>query len=284
VEDIMLRPILIVSLAALPLAAHADDCRFGAERSLDVDAGGVRTFKLDTGAGDLDVVGVPGLARIEIRGKACASEEAALAGIQFVEQHEGAVASVATKIPNEGFQWALFGGQYAYLDVHVRMPAGMKLDLRDSSGDLEVSGLTGGVDVVDSSGDITLRDLGGPVNVTDTSGDIDVRGIAGDFTVISDTSGDIQIADVRGDALVREDSSGDVEFHRVAGNARVDRDSSGDIEFDDIGRDAGVGSDSSGEIRARHVRGNFNVQSKSGGSKNIAYSDIGGKVSIPPAD
>jgi hypothetical protein len=281
VEDFMRRLALIISLTALPLAAVADECRFSAERVLDVDASGVRTLKLDTGAGDLDVVGVPGLARIEVRGKACASEEATLAGIQFAQQREGAVAGVGTKIPKEGSDWTLFGSHYAYLDVHVRMPAGLKLDLRDSSGDLVVAGLTGGVDLVDSSGDITLHDLGGAVSVTDTSGDIDVRGVDGNFTIVSDSSGDIRITDVRGDAVVREDSSGDIDFNHVTGSARVERDSSGDITFDDIGRDAGVGSDSSGTIRADHVRGNFTVESKSRAKDTIVYSDIGGKTSIP---
>ena len=279
----MLRAALIVSLTALPLTALADDCRFSAERTLDVDAAGLTSFKLDTGAGDLDVVGVPGLARIEVRGKACASEQTELAGIQLDQRRDGAVASVGTLIPDAGGSWSLFGSHYAYMDVHVRMPAALKLDLRDSSGDLEVSGLSGGLDLIDSSGDITLRDLAGAVNVTDTSGDIDVRGVAGPFTIIADSSGDIGIADVEGDAVVREDSSGDITFHHVTGSARVDRDSSGDIEFDDIGGDASVGSDGSGEIRAGHVRGNFTVDKKADAA-NISHGDIGGKVSVPGSE
>lgn len=277
----MLRVATLVFLALLPFAAYADDCAFRAERALDIDAHGLSAFKLDTGAGDLVVEGVPGLARIEIRGKACASEERALAGIQLVQQREGAVATAATTIPDESSGWKLFGSRYAYMDVHVRMPAALKLDLRDSSGDLEVSGLRGGLDLTDSSGDIDLHDLGGTVSVADTSGDINVRGVDGDFTIVADSSGDIEIADVRGDALVRSDSSGDVDFKHVSGNARVDHDSSGDITFDDIGRDASVGTDGSGEIRADHVRGNFTVDSKANAA-GINYSDIGGKINVPP--
>jgi hypothetical protein len=278
----MLRAALTVALTALPLAALADDCRFSAERALDIEAGGLNSFRLETGAGDLDVVGVPGLARIEVRGKACASEQAALAGIQLDQRREGAVASVGTLIPDEGADWSLFGSHYAYMDVHVRMPAALKLDLRDSSGDLDVAGVTGGVELTDSSGDVTLHDLGGGVSVTDTSGDIDVRGIDGDFTIVADSSGDIDIADVTGDAIVHEDSSGDVDFRQVRGSARVDRDSSGDIGFDDIGADASVGADGSGEIRATRVHGNFTVERKADAS-NISHADIGGKVSLPPA-
>ncbi|MGH8174018.1 MAG: DUF4097 family beta strand repeat-containing protein, partial [Rhodanobacteraceae bacterium] len=223
----MLRVALFALLTGLPLAALADnDCDFTAERTLDFDAKGLGAFKLDTGAGDLTVEGVPGLAQVEVRGKACASEEKALASIQLFQQREGDIATVGTKIPDEGFTWSLFSSHYAYMDVRVRMPSGLKLELRDSSGDLEVSGLTNGVDLKDSSGDIELHDLVGSVNVTDTSGDINARTISGDFTVLSDSSGDIRIDDVKGSAVVQEDSSGDVAIRHVTGDARVDRDSS----------------------------------------------------------
>ena len=277
----MLRIVAIV-LFALPLVALADDCEFRAERSLDIDAKGLTLFKLDTGAGDLVVEGVPGLARIEVRGKACASEEGELAGLQFAQQREGATVTVGTVIPDEDSNsFSLFGGHYRYIDVQVRMPAGLKLDLRDSSGDLEVSGITNGLDLKDSSGDIKLHDLGGAVNVTDTSGDIDVSGVAGDFTVISDSSGDINVEKVKGSAVVQEDSSGDITLKHVGGDARVDRDSSGDINFIDIGRDAVVGVDGSGDITADGVKGNFTVGAKSSTSGEIRHHDVGGTVTLP---
>lgn len=277
-------PIVLTVLTVLPLAALADDdCRFRAERSLDVDGKGLSVFKLDTGAGELVVEGVPGLAQIEVRGKACASEQEALAAIQLVQQREGSTATVGTRIPDTNGNWTLFASHYAYMDVHVRMPAGLKLDLRDSSGDLEVSGLTNGLDLKDSSGDILLRDLAGNVNVTDTSGDIEVRGISGDFTVISDSSGDINVDDVKGSAVVQEDSSGDISLRHIGGDARVDRDSSGDISFVDIGRDAVVGLDGSGDITADNVKRNFTVGAKSSSSGEIRQHGVQGQVTLPPS-
>jgi len=277
----MLRVFTFVLLTGLPLAALADDCDFKAERALDVDPKGLGALKLDTGAGDLIVEGVPGLAKIEVRGKACASEQNALAGIQLFQQREGTVQTIATIIPDEGFNWSLFNSHYAYMDVHVRMPSGLKLDLRDSSGDLEVSGLTNGLDLKDSSGDIVLRDLVGAVNVTDTSGDIQVNGVSGDFTVISDSSGDIVVDGVKGNAVVQEDSSGDISLRHVTGDARVDRDSSGDIDFADIGKDAVVGADGSGNVVADNVGGNFTVGAKSGSGGEIRHHGVKGKVSLP---
>jgi hypothetical protein len=278
----LLRLVMGLSLA-VPLAAWADDCEFTAERSIDVDAAGLASMKLDTGAGDLIVEGKPGLTKIEVRGKACASDEAMLGKIQLAQQREGAVESIGTVIPEGDSDLSLFGSHYAYMDVRVRMPAGLKLDLRDSSGDLEVSGLVNGLDLKDSSGDISLHDLAGAVNVTDTSGDINVKAIAGDFTVISDSSGDIDVDDVKGSAVVKEDSSGDITLRHVGNDARVDRDSSGDITFEDVGHDAVVGVDGSGDITADGVKGNFTVGAKSSSSGAIKQHNVGGQVTLPPA-
>ncbi|MGA8277746.1 MAG: hypothetical protein WB784_06090, partial [Rhodanobacteraceae bacterium] len=147
----MLRTVIILALSGLPFLANADDCAFRADRSVDIDAGGLTGLKLDTGAGDLTVEGMPNLNRIEVRGKACASEQAALAGLQIEQRRDGASAIVATRIPDQGSSWSLFGNHYAYIDVTVRMPAQLALTLRDSSGDLEIGGVSGTVHLTDSS-------------------------------------------------------------------------------------------------------------------------------------
>ena len=282
-DSTMRRTVPLLALAFLSTEALAiNDCEFHADRSLDVDAKGLSLFKLDTGAGDLIVEGVPGLAKIEVRGKACASDDKSLAGIQLSQERQGSTATVGTQIPdNSGL--SLFESHYTYMDVHVRMPAGLKLELRDSSGDLEVSGLTNGLDLKDSSGDIKLTDLAGDVSATDTSGDIEVRRISGNFTVLSDSSGDIIVDDVKGSAVVEEDSSGDISLSHVDGDARVDRDSSGDINFSYIGRDAVVGVDGSGDITAENVKGNFTVGAKSSSGGEIRQHDVHGQVTLPPS-
>lgn len=277
----MLRKTLLIPLMLLPIAAQADDCRFSAERALDIDAAGLTTLRLDTSAGDLAVRAEAGLARIEVRGRACHSEEAGLAGIQLHQQRTGQEATVAVVIPDAGSSSGWFGDHHAYMDVRVRMPAGVKLDLRDSSGDLAVEGLRAGLDLTDSSGDIELEDIGGGIEISDSSGDIEARGTKGDITIRSDSSGDIDIIGVEGNVMVREDSSGEIDLRDVTGDAEVDRDSSGDIGFDTIGGSARVGADGSGGIRADQVRGDFTVERKSNVDA-IRHSGVGGRVSLPP--
>jgi hypothetical protein len=279
----MLRTILLLPLALAPLAALADDCGHAAERTLDIDAAGVSTLQFDAAAGELDIRAVPGLARIEVRGRACHSEEEGLAEIQLRQERTGADVRVSAIIPDPGSRWGLFGGSHAYMDLRVRMPDGIRLVLRDSSGDLRVEGLRAGLDLTDSSGDIELHDIGGGIEVADSSGDIDARKIVGDFMVRSDSSGDIDIAGVEGSVRVRDDSSGDVDIRDVTGDAEVGRDSSGNITFDTIGGSAKVGSDGSGDIRASKVRGDFTVERKAN-ADDIRHRDVGGRVNLPQAD
>lgn len=279
----MLRSILLLPLALAPLTALADDCDHAAERTLDIDAAGISTLHFDASAGELDIRAVPGLARIEVRGRACHSDEEGLAGIQLVQERTGADVRVSAVIPDPGSRSGLFGNSHAYMDLRVRMPDAIRLVLRDSSGELRVEGLRAGLDLTDSSGDIELHDIGGGVEVADSSGDIDARTIEGDFTVRSDSSGDIDIAGVEGNVRVRDDSSGDIDIRDVTGDAEVGRDSSGSITFDTIGGSTKVGADGSGDIRASKVRGDFTVERKAN-ADSIHHRDVGGRVSLPQSD
>src|SRR5690606_36678595 len=104
---------------------------------------------------------VPGLARIEVRGHACHSDEECQQGIQLQQERSGADVRVSAVIPDAGSRSGLFHDSYAYMDLRVRMPDGIRLVLRDSSGELRVEGLRAGLDLTDSSGEIELTDLAG---------------------------------------------------------------------------------------------------------------------------
>lgn len=269
-------------VAAFSASAFADDCAFSARRDLDLPAAGLNRVILQTQAGDLRIVGVAGMTTVELRGRACAASAGQLEKLQLQQRSGGGRLEVSTTAPEDS-DMKLFGANYAYIDLEVRMPQALALELSDSSGDIEISD-AGAIDLTDSSGDITVRDPRGDVRVRDTSGDIEIDGAQGSVVVASDSSGDIEIDGARRDVTIENDSSGDIEIRKISGSARVDRDSSGDIRFRSIGGDAEVGIDSSGRIYADGVKGNFTVGSKSGGRSGIEYSDIGGKVSLPDHD
>lgn len=274
----------VAALLAIAFSASvfADDCVFNARRDLDLPAAGLNSLILKTQAGDLRIVGVAGITKVELHGKACASSAEQLEKLQLQHRGGGDRLEVNTTAPDEK-EMKLFGSNYAYIDLEVRVPQTLALELTDSSGDIEITD-SGAVDLTDSSGDITIHDPRGDVRIRDTSGDIEIDQAQGNVVVASDSSGDIEIEGARLDVTVENDSSGDIEIKKVSGNARVGRDSSGDIRFRSIGGNAEVGTDSSGSIYADGVKGDFKVGSKSGGRSGIEYSDIGGKVSLPDHD
>lgn len=280
-----MRRLLTFVLVAAAAPAFADDCAFRADRSLDLDAAGLAMLSLATGAGDLHVEGVPGLARVELRGKACASSQALLDQIKFDAKRDGNTQQAMTSLPdtsNNGGGW-FGGGEYAWMDVAVRVPAKLALEARDSSGDAEFEHVAS-LKLQDSSGDINVRDVTGDVSIEDSSGDIVVEDVVGSVLVPHDSSGDIRIANVRGNAEVKSDSSGDINFRHIEGNARVGDDSSGSIVFRDVGHDAAVDDDSSGDIDADDIGGSFTVGRKSGGDRNIHHSGVKGTVKLPGRD
>lgn len=272
-------------LTVLSGAVYADDCAFTAQRELSVAAAGASLLKLQTMAGDLRITGVPGLAAVELRGKACASSAETLEKLTLQQKRDGGTIAIHTTAPDEKdiSSSGLFDSRYAYIDLEVRLPQALALELQDSSGDVEIAA-AGALDISDSSGDLSIVEPRGPVRVRDSSGDIEIKDTQAAVTIVSDSSGDIEIDGVRGDVTVEEDSSGDIEIEKVTGSARVGSDSSGDIRLRNIDGDAEVGVDSSGGIYADSVRGSFRVGRKAGGRSSIEYKNIGGQVSLPEHD
>ena len=122
---------------------------------------------------------------------------------------------------------------------------GVKLDIDNSSGDVNVANLRASTSKIEaSSGDITLRSIIANLEVETSSGDIDIDGLTGDSEIES-TSGDQDIYNSKGDIQTRA-SSGDITISGFKGEIEVQA-TSGDVEIR-----KGVGS-----IRARTSSGNI---------------------------
>lgn len=237
-------------------SAHAGDCAY--EKAIDVtlDLAGSELLSVAAAAGDLTITGEAGTTAARVRGKLCVSEEQWLNEAE-VHTEGGRKASIAVSLPGTG-GWGFVFDRYAYVDLDIEVPAGLALDIRDSSGDMTVHG-TGPVAIQDSSGDLELEDVNGGTVLKDSSGDIELRRIGGDVTVRQDSSGDIHGRDIRGSVLIEHDSSGEIRFEAVSGDYVVEQDSSGDIVADTVGGDFRVLRDGSGEVRHAAVSGEVEV-------------------------
>jgi hypothetical protein len=243
---------LALALIAAPAGAWDLDCRHSAERELRVDAAGASRIEIAARAGDLEVrAGAP--SQVQARGRACASTPEFLEQTQIRSVREGGTLKVFVQVPEEMKGIGLF---YARLDLEVDVPAGVPVEVIDSSGDATITGVRL-TKLTDSSGDTTLRGITGDFEVNDSSGDLRVENAAGKVT-ITDSSGDIVVRGAQ-DVVVRSDSSGDVDIARVAGSVRIENDSSGDIDVTDVGHDVAVLADTSGAVRVSGVKGTVSV-------------------------
>lgn len=266
---------LALLLALVPAFAAATECRYSEPRQFDLDAAALKTVAFDLGSTDLVVEGVPELARVEVRGKACASDPARLAELVVDQRVEGDRATITPR-GTHGINIGLFHSSYAYIDLEVRVPARLALDIRSTSGDAKVRGVAAArFDA--SSGDLEVHRVAGALTVEVSSGD--VRGDDLGRAEIRTSSGDIRLRDVHGDIEVARSGSGDLTFDSVSGSVRIDRVGSGDVEVSRTGGDVAIDSIGSGDVNVNAIGGNFSVRSR--GSGDVAHRDVRGTVSVP---
>lgn len=268
-------------LALLPLTASAAmPCKFSAPRNADIDAAGLKSLQLGLGSADLDIQGVPGLARIEVRGTACASDASWLNDLQLTSGHSGERATVNVENHRDGSSFNLFGSSYAYLKLQVRVPAALLVDIDSGSGDVHATDLAS-LDFQSGSGDLVADRITGALALALGSADVKATRV-GSVDLHRTGSGDVHVDGVQGNVQADHSGSGDLFFSNVDGSVHVGTTGSGDVTLRHVGRDAKVGSTGSGDVDAEDVGGNFTVGSN--GSGDIHHENVKGQVSVPKSD
>jgi hypothetical protein len=206
------------------------------DRALNLDAGGISALQIEAGAGSLEVTGVDGLDQIEVEAiitvpgrnddKARNKIESDL---ELTLEERGGKA-ILRSIFEDGI-WDF--GDSPSVQLIVRMPAQLDLNVDDGSGSLVVENVHGDIELVDGSGSISMSDVGGSVDVDDGSGSIDIRGVGGDIS-ISDGSGSITVRDVAGSVVV-DDGSGSINVADIEADLIIVSDGSGGLNFSNIG-------------------------------------------------
>jgi hypothetical protein len=240
--------------------ASADSCRYEKEINETLNLAKSDLLTISAGAGDLDVIGVPGTGEAVIRARVCASKQDWLEESNVITT-PGKLAEITTSLPNSDGSWMSLGNSYVWMDLAIEVPESLAVEVKDSSGDMSLKNVAV-VQIKDSSGDIEVVKARDSITINDSSGDIEIDGANGDLTIESDSSGDIEVTDIHGTVLVMQDSSGDIEATDISDNFVVERDSSGDISANDIGGDFRVLKDGSGSIKSRDVQGEIDIPSK----------------------
>ena len=230
-----MRKIFVIGLLVVGFTpAAASD--YAETRELNLDAAGVDSLFIDAGAGSIEVKGDPGLDRIEVVARIIvedadeerASKKIAKSMTLSLERRDDMARLDAY------FRQGFWGGSSgARIDLEVRMPAQVGLEIEDGSGFIDVQGIAAAVSIDDGSGSIDVRDVAS-VYIDDGSGSIDVNVVAGDVEI--------------------DDGSGSIEVRQVGGSVTVD-DGSGDIDIRDVEMDVIIIDSGSGGVRLADVRG-----------------------------
>ncbi len=247
----------LISASLFSAGLKAEDCEFEKQIDMKLDLAGSDSLAVIAKAGKLTITGSSDTNEAIISGTVCVSKESWLEK-SSVETRGGKSARIEVNLPSTDGGWMIFGDRYARLDLELIVPDDLRLDVKDSSGSMDIRGV-GALKVKDSSGSIEIEDTNGPVSLEDSSGSITLNRIGGDVTIVSDSSGSISGRDINGFVLVKKDSSGSIHFTDVTHDFIVEQDSSGGIVAERIGGDFKVFKDSSGGIRSSDIAGEVSI-------------------------
>lgn len=252
----MFRPLVFLLLLA-PLAAFAtDQCKYSAPRHLQADLAGVRSVRIDVNSYDLHVNGSAALQGLELDGRACASDQSMLERLT-VSQHREGDRLVIELGADHHMGFSLFGSSYSDLEVTVKLPANLPVEVEVGSGDADVTGVAQ-LETHVGSGDLHVHRIAGAFRTSVGSGDVDAEDV-GSLDAGSIGSGDLKVRGVKGDAHIGNVGSGDVSLGRVAGSVHADTLGSGDLTVEDVGGDLHLGAKGSGDVEYHGVKGKVSV-------------------------
>jgi hypothetical protein len=260
---------MVVVIATAPFLAYSwdNDCRYSEPREVVVKTDRAGAIHIKAGAGFLHVRGEQGLDEVQVTGEACAKKKSQLEEVTVDGRVVGGEVRIETHQPRHG---------NTRLDLTIKVPAEMKVEIDDGSGEIVISDVAG-AEIEDGSGEISATRINGDLEVTDGSGEIEVRDLDGDLR-ISDGSGEIEVRHVTGSVSLN-DGSGEIEIERIDGDVKIRSDGSGDISVEQVGGSLHIGSDGSGSIFAEEITGDFIVDRD--GSGEIDHRNVGGRVDIP---
>lgn len=208
-------------------AAYGEDLDYEL-RTQTISASGITRLIAVTGAGSLEIIGEAGRQDIEYVAEIHARNTSE---VQLALDASGNSARLNADAHNGRRQ-----GGWARIDLLVRMPAQMALDLEDGSGEITIKGMQGQVLINDGSGALYL-DGAASATIKDGSGEMEVENIAGDLDI--------------------DDGSGEIRVRHIGGIVTVN-DGSGAIDIDDAGG-LNIINSGSGGLRIREVQGAVSI-------------------------
>lgn len=163
------------------------------------------------------------------------------------------------------------------LTYRIGLPEGATAAVNTLSGDVQISGAGGELDITTASGDVEIDTAGGPLQVTTISGDVEIGAVQEGPVAISTTSGDIDLRSARG-AIAAQSVSGQIDMRDAQADTLALSTTSGDIRYDGALRGDGSHrvASISGDVELRLPESNslaFNASTVSGNIRSAFSPD-----------
>lgn len=231
-------------------------------KHLRLSAAGIELLEIDCGAGYLEVAGIEGLDKIEVKA------EIILKGLSEREAQRFIKNNVKLSLEKRGNRAVLISGIRSSssfldwgekrIDLTVKVPKNIDLDVEDGSGSIDIEDITGSLEIDDGSGSIDIVKITGNIEIEDGSGTITIEGCNGNID-IDDGSGDIEARDIDGEISI-DDGSGSIDIRNADGDVEIS-DGSGSIYINGVEKDVNIKTDGSGSIKVVNVKGNVRIPS-----------------------
>jgi hypothetical protein len=229
-------------------------------RTLTLNTQNLSEFKVDAGAGSLSIKGAADTNTITVKATIrlnTSSEDKAKRFLaDYLDLRLDKRGSKALLVSDFDDGWSISswigGNMNSRIDIELTMPDGMKLDVDDGSGNIEIRDLTNHVEIDDGSGSMELERIGGGLKIDDGSGNINIQAVQGNVR-IDDGSGNVNLETISGNVVI-DDGSGSITIEDVTGSVEID-DGSGNIRVDHVSENVNIVDNGSGSSRISNVDG-----------------------------
>ncbi|MFH2035052.1 MAG: DUF4097 family beta strand repeat-containing protein [Candidatus Zixiibacteriota bacterium] len=246
-------------------------------KKMEISTDQIRLFKVDCGAGSLEIEGVEGMDKIEVKAEIYIDNMNDREAREYMDDHmtldikeRGKVASLKSTFENNNFSFGFFSNSIsAEINLKIKMPKNIELEIDDGSGFIDIKNIDADLEIDDGSGDLYLENITGRVIINDGSGEVEMVHIVGPVD-IDDGSGEITAEDISGDMVI-EDGSGEIRISAVIGNVDIN-DGSGSIRVENVDGSVAV-DDGSGNIRINDITHDVDIINDTSGRVSIANVD-----------
>jgi hypothetical protein len=246
---------------------------------------GVRSVRLTTIAGRVNLIGTDGPATLEVT-----KIYGQPLHVELTDDGELLVKHCADFAKPQLLSW-LFAGKRAEVELSLALPPDALVDVRVVSGPVVVSNFHERVTVKGVSGEVTLAGVHGSARVATASGaitadqvtgDLTVKAVSGSITVIAGAGGAIDLAAVSGAIALDLESPvpSSVKLQCVSGAMTVRLPHDPDVRVD-LGTSNGRAVSSFPEVRASGMRGSQRLSGTVGaGTATLSGKTYSGSVTL----